>query len=159
MITRKQKKKLLLKLKLSLDSPTSTPSTAPIAKANNADDVFSNFLSAPPASASPRHDTNQSQSPSKQDESNDSAANRRSAEEESFFNQPAPAAEKKQLSKDSILALYGSSNQQPTMFTNPGMVVKLIPKKIVIIYMYSIFRVISTTNQYIPTSKYLSKWY
>lgn len=62
--------KLLLKLiifvynffliyRVFTDSPTSVPSTVPTAKANNADDVFSNFLSAPPATASPRHDANQ----------------------------------------------------------------------------------------------------
>ncbi|KAK6622333.1 hypothetical protein RUM44_002144 [Polyplax serrata] len=104
---------------LGLNSPT-TGSLAPTIT-NTADDVFSNFLSAPPASSSPRHDMSQS-SPSKPEETTDNASTKRTAEEESFFNQPTPSAEKKQLSKDSILALYGSSNQQPSpMFNNTGL--------------------------------------
>ncbi|KAL0277735.1 UNVERIFIED_CONTAM: hypothetical protein PYX00_004920 [Menopon gallinae] len=106
---------------LGLNSPTSTASPSSTAINNNSDDVFSNFLSAPTTtSSSPRHDANSSQTPSKT-EDGDSTSKRRSAEEESFFNQPTPSTEKKQLSKDSILALYGSSNQQQTMFTNPGL--------------------------------------
>nr|CAD7589417.1 unnamed protein product [Timema genevievae] len=49
----------------------------------------------------------------------------RSAEEESFFNQPAPSsAEKRQLTKDSILALYATQPTQPVsqqpIFGIPG---------------------------------------
>lgn len=102
------------------DSPTSATSTTTTNNTNNVDDVFSNFLSAPPANASPRHDANQSQSPSKPEEAIDASSNRRSAEEESFFNQPVPGTEKKQLSKDSIMALYGSGNPQPNLFANQG---------------------------------------
>jgi stromal membrane-associated protein len=51
----------------------------------------------------------------------------RSAEEESFFNQPAPSSqEKRQLTKDSIMALYSATPSQAQagnpapMFGIPG---------------------------------------
>lgn len=67
----------------------------------NGEDGFSGFLSA--------------KEEGKKDEKIDAAK----AEEESFFNQPAPSEkEKTKLTKDSILALYGNTPQQPIF--NPG---------------------------------------
>lgn len=67
----------------------------------NGEDTFSSFLSAC----------------SKQAKAANEAAKKEAdvrAEEESFFNQPAPTEkEKSKLTKDSILALYGNTPQQP----------------------------------------------
>ena len=123
---------------MKLDSPVSgTPSNT----SGSSDDVFSNFLSAPPASISPNHDKNQS--PGKTGEVTTTTENTtttttttRSAEEESFFNQSTINTEKK-LSKDSILALYGSSNvpnqNAATMYNNAGTLINLVLKVIIVI--------------------------
>ncbi|XP_063218040.1 stromal membrane-associated protein 1 isoform X2 [Bacillus rossius redtenbacheri] len=84
---------------LGLDAPECVPAGG--AATSPGDDIFSGFLSAPPvpASADPV-------SPARGEE----PGKGRSAEEESFFNQPAPSAqERRQLTKDSILALYSTS--------------------------------------------------
>nr|CAD7400911.1 unnamed protein product [Timema cristinae] len=107
---------------LGLESPvssTATPVSSSVS-AGGGDDIFSSFLSAPPASeaVSPAVNT-------KPVEKTEEPVKGRSAEEESFFNQPAPSsAEKRQLTKDSILALYATQPTQPVsqqpMFGIPG---------------------------------------
>lgn len=91
---------------VSTDTPTGSSSSP-----NKGDDIFSGFLSASAVSGSSAT-TGQASIPSeppKNDTVGNSADSKRSAEENSFFNQPAASAqEKKQLTKDSILALYSS---------------------------------------------------
>jgi stromal membrane-associated protein len=105
------------------DTPVGTSSSAGGAGTTGGDDIFSSFLSAPPAASSA---VSTSPSPDKKDADN---AKGRSAEEESFFNQPAPSnQEKRQLTKDSIMALYSAAPSQSQagnpapMFGIPGMV-------------------------------------
>lgn len=87
---------------LGLDTPTGSSSSP-----SKGDDIFSGFLSAPPAPASvPTANTSQPAEPVQSENAVASGDSKRSAEENSFFNQPA--AEKKPLTKDSILALYSS---------------------------------------------------
>ncbi|XP_043529664.1 stromal membrane-associated protein 1 isoform X1 [Frieseomelitta varia] len=96
---------------LGLDAPTTNQTNV-----NGAgDDIFSSFLSAPPASVS-------STSSSISNTTTNASTTVSKSEEESFFDQPAPSPqEKNKMSKDSILALYGTpSNQQSTMFAVPG---------------------------------------
>ncbi|KAK3930186.1 Stromal membrane-associated protein 1, partial [Frankliniella fusca] len=90
---------------LGLDTPTGSSSSP-----SKGDDIFSGFLSAPPAVGSTSAGaTTQTADPSKSEMAGNASDNKRSAEENSFFNQPAATAqEKKQLTKDSILALYSS---------------------------------------------------
>ena len=91
---------------LGLDTPTGSSSSP-----SKGDDIFSGFLSASsaPASTTTTNPTPVPTEPSKNDTGVSVADSKRSAEENSFFNQPAAtAAEKKQLTKDSILALYSS---------------------------------------------------
>nr|CAD7404347.1 unnamed protein product [Timema poppensis] len=107
---------------LGLESPegsTATPVSSSVS-AGGGDDIFSSFLSAPPATepVSPAGNTKPVEKP-------EEPVKGRSAEEESFFNQPAPSsAEKRQLTKDSILALYATQPTQPVsqqpMFGIPG---------------------------------------
>lgn len=106
---------------LGLDTPVGTSSSAGGAGTTGGDDIFSSFLSAPPAASSA---VSTSPSPDKKDADN---AKGRSAEEESFFNQPAPSnQEKRQLTKDSIMALYSAAPSQSQagnpapMFGIPG---------------------------------------
>lgn len=88
---------------LGLDTPTGSSSSP-----GKGDDIFSGFLSAPPSTGPSPNSTLNSDS-SKTENSSTSADSKRSAEENNFFNQPAASAqEKKQLTKDSILALYSS---------------------------------------------------
>ncbi|XP_067005780.1 stromal membrane-associated protein 1 isoform X2 [Anabrus simplex] len=84
---------------LGLDTPVGNPSSlSGAAVPNNGEDIFTSFLSAPPSSA-----------PVAAEPSEGDAGKGRTAEEESFFNQPAPSSqEKRQLTKDSILALYST---------------------------------------------------
>ncbi|XP_015590553.1 stromal membrane-associated protein 1 isoform X2 [Cephus cinctus] len=96
---------------LGLDAPESQTSAN---TSGSSDDIFSSFLSAPPASASPAANgaangiTNTTSMAGK-------------TEEESFFNQPAPTPqEKSKMTKDSILALYGTPSQQQQVFGVPG---------------------------------------
>lgn len=54
--------------------------------------------------------------PTKKDEITDAVK----AEEKNFFNQPAPSEkEKSKMTKDSIMALYGSAPPQPIVYPNP----------------------------------------
>lgn len=80
---------------LGLDVPEQTS----VNGAGAADDIFTTFLSAPPAA---------NQNGSGEKKSSDAVK----AEEESFFNQTAPSLqEKNKMTKDSILALYGTPSQ------------------------------------------------
>lgn len=95
---------------LGLDAPATNQSNV-----NGAgDDIFSSFLSAPPAASSG--------STSGTITSTDTPTAVSKSEEENFFDQPAPSSqEKNKMSKDSILALYGTpSHQQSAMFGVPG---------------------------------------
>ncbi|CAL7934318.1 unnamed protein product [Xylocopa violacea] len=95
---------------LGLDAPTNQSNV------NGAgDDIFSSFLSAPPATAISTNSTTSSTT------TNTSTTVSKS-EEESFFEQPASSLqEKNKMSKDSILALYGTpSHQQSAMFAVSG---------------------------------------
>jgi len=79
------------------------------------DDVFSSFLSAPPTSTT---------SSTGNDASNGSktiSGTSKSEEESNFFDQPTPLPqEKSKMTKDSILALYGTPSHQPTIYGIPG---------------------------------------
>ncbi|XP_058792931.1 stromal membrane-associated protein 1-like isoform X2 [Phymastichus coffea] len=86
---------------LGLDGPENQGSTN---GSSSGDDMFTSFLSAPPAAGAPV--TNGS--PAETNSTNSKS------EEESFFNQPAPTPqEKSKMTKDSILALYGTQPSQP----------------------------------------------
>lgn len=91
---------------LGLDAPTTNQPSAN----GSGDDIFSSFLSAPPTSV-PTSDSNTT---------NEIVTSK--SEEENFFDQPVPSSqEKSKLTKDSILALYGTpSPQQPAIFGVPG---------------------------------------
>lgn len=91
---------------LGLDAPASNQPSAN----GSGDDIFSSFLSAPPTSV-PTNDSNTT-----------SEATTSKSEEENFFDQPVSSSqEKSKLTKDSILALYGTPNpQQPPIFGVPG---------------------------------------
>ncbi|XP_011504373.1 PREDICTED: stromal membrane-associated protein 1 [Ceratosolen solmsi marchali] len=89
---------------LGLDAPESQTTTNGLA---SGDDIFSSFLSAPPASAA-------SVANGTLAESNTTSNLASKSEEESFFNQPTPMPqEKNKMTKDSILALYGTQPTQP----------------------------------------------
>ncbi|KAG5312427.1 SMAP1 protein, partial [Acromyrmex insinuator] len=92
---------------LGLDAPTTNQTNVN----GSGDDVFSSFLSAPPASvASTGNDSNGSKT---------TTASK--SEEESFFNQPTPLPqEKSKMTKDSILALYGTPSHQPAIYSVSG---------------------------------------
>lgn len=93
---------------LGLDAPVNLAN----ANGSSGDDIFSSFLSATPASASPAPTgvTNGS--------AGDAASK---TEEENFFNQPVPTPqEKSKMTKDSILALYGTPSHQPSPFGVSG---------------------------------------
>ncbi|XP_050459821.1 stromal membrane-associated protein 1 [Cataglyphis hispanica] len=93
---------------LGLDAPA----TNQINANGSGDDVFSSFLSAPPASTTT----------SGNDVSNGSkTATTIKSEEESFFEQSAPLSqEKSKMTKDSILALYGTPSHQSAIYGAPG---------------------------------------
>lgn len=96
---------------LGLDAPA----TNQINANGSGDDVFSSFLSAPPASTTT----------SGNDISNGSntASTITKSEEESFFEQTAPLSqEKSKMTKDSILALYGTPSHQSAIYGVPGAV-------------------------------------
>ncbi|OAD62744.1 Stromal membrane-associated protein 1 [Eufriesea mexicana] len=96
---------------LGLDAPaTNQPNVN-----GTGDDIFSSFLSAPPASVA-------STCSSTSGTTTNTSTTVNKSEDESFFDQPAPSVqEKNKMSKDSILALYGTpSNQQSAMFGVPG---------------------------------------
>ncbi|XP_076239144.1 stromal membrane-associated protein 1 [Calliopsis andreniformis] len=95
---------------LGLDAPATNQSNVN----GSGDDIFSSFLSAPPASGA-------SSSNSTSSTTVNTSATLSKSEEESFFDQPAQALqEKSKMSKDSILALYGTPSQQSAMFGVPG---------------------------------------
>ncbi|KAJ6647854.1 Stromal membrane-associated protein 1 [Pseudolycoriella hygida] len=77
-------------------SPPSNSSTVDLSS-----DVFSNFLSAPT--------TNVPFPPTSINSNNDSTSNTLAKEEKDFFNQAPNDAEKARMTKDSILALYGTA--------------------------------------------------
>lgn len=92
---------------------TDAPATNQINANGSGDDVFSSFLSAPPAS----------NTTSGNDISNGSktATTITKSEEESFFEQTAPLSqEKSKMTKDSILALYGTPSHQSAIYGVPG---------------------------------------
>ncbi|XP_047347848.1 stromal membrane-associated protein 1 [Vespa velutina] len=91
---------------LGLDAPTTNQPSAN----GSGDDIFSSFLSAPPTSA-PTTDGNTT-----------NEATTSKSEEENFFDQPVPLSqEKSKMTKDSILALYGTpSPQQQQIFRVSG---------------------------------------
>lgn len=75
-------------------------------------DEFTGFLSAPP-NVTPKTEQSKKKAEDVIRPTVDAAAAAK-AEEENFFNQPAPTEkEKTKLTKDSILALYGSAPQNP----------------------------------------------
>lgn len=91
-------------------SLTDAPTTNQTNVNGSGDDVFSSFLSAPPASIG-------------NDASNGSKTTTTASksEEESFFNQPTPLPqEKSKMTKDSILALYGTPSHQPAIYGISG---------------------------------------
>lgn len=82
---------------LGLDAPATNQPSAN----GSGDDIFSSFLSAPPTSTSTT------------DNNTTSEATTNKSEEENFFDQPVPLSqEKSKMTKDSILALYGTPNPQ-----------------------------------------------
>lgn len=94
-------------------SLTDAPATNQTNVNGSGDDVFSSFLSAPPASAASIGN----------DASNGSKTTTiaSKSEEESFFNQPTPLPqEKSKMTKDSILALYGTPSHQPAIYGISG---------------------------------------
>lgn len=96
---------------LGLDAPATTQSSVN----GSGDDIFSSFLSAPPASVA-----STGSSTSIVTTTTSTVASK--SEEENFFDQPAPSPqEKSKMTKDSILALYGTSNQQQSaIYGVPG---------------------------------------
>ncbi|XP_071448339.1 stromal membrane-associated protein 1-like isoform X2 [Hetaerina americana] len=94
---------------LGLDAPVPA-SVASGTLGGGGDDIFSSFLSGPPPA--PASATPAATSTGKADASS-SEAGKRTAEEESFFNQALSGGsqgEKKQLTKDSIMALYSQGS-------------------------------------------------
>ncbi|CAB0030058.1 unnamed protein product [Trichogramma brassicae] len=97
---------------LGLDAPENQTSTNGSGSAS--DDIFTSFLSAPPASSGAPAATNGSSSSTTTTSEAKNANNSAKSEEESFFNQTAPTPqEKSKMTKDSILALYGTQPTQP----------------------------------------------
>uniref|UniRef100_A0A8D8RF22 Stromal membrane-associated protein 2 n=1 Tax=Cacopsylla melanoneura TaxID=428564 RepID=A0A8D8RF22_9HEMI len=97
-------------LGLDISSSPDPVSQAPISTAanNSLDSEFNSFLSANTASPAPTIQP--------------STETNRTAEEDNFFNQPAPSAQtKKQLTTDSILALYGKSQPAPAQMMPQAM--------------------------------------
>ncbi len=91
---------------LGLSSPVSNAPTQP-SNSTTIDlstDAFSNFLSAPPAAAPASVVP-----PSSNNSNNDLTSNTLAKEEQDFFNQAPNDAEKARMTKDSILALYGTA--------------------------------------------------
>ncbi|XP_020280394.1 stromal membrane-associated protein 1-like [Pseudomyrmex gracilis] len=96
---------------LGLDAPATNQTSVN----GSGDDVFSSFLSAPPASTIPSG--NETSNGNK----TTTTTTISKSEEESFFDQPTPLPqEKSKMTKDSILALYGNSSYQPQMYGVPG---------------------------------------
>ncbi|XP_014488175.1 PREDICTED: stromal membrane-associated protein 1-like isoform X2 [Dinoponera quadriceps] len=98
---------------LGLDAPTANQTNVN----GSGDDIFSSFLSAPPASmASIVNDTS---------DANNTTTIISKNEEESFFEQSSLRSvpqEKSKMTKDSILALYSTPSHQPTIYGVPGTV-------------------------------------
>jgi len=84
------------------------------------DDVFSSFLSAPPTSTASSNGNDTSNG------SKTTSGTNKSEEESNFFDQPTPLPqEKSKMTKDSILALYGTPSHQPTIYGIPGKKIKI----------------------------------
>lgn len=95
---------------ITITSTESSKQTTDLLGLQNGEDGFSNFLSAPSV---------------KEDKNGETKADDTKSEEESFFNQTAPTEkEKAKMTKDSILALYGSAptitNFNPTYSNQPA---------------------------------------
>jgi len=103
------------------------------------DDVFSSFLSAPPTSTT---------SSTGNDASNGSktiSGTSKSEEENNFFDQPTPLPqEKSKMTKDSILALYGTPSHQPTIYGIPGKKIKITESNIFLVRYVYIHKIIFT---------------
>ncbi|XP_076175345.1 stromal membrane-associated protein 1 [Ptiloglossa arizonensis] len=95
---------------LGLDAPAANQSNIN----GSGDDIFSSFLSASPSTVSINSCTSNT--------TTDASTSISKSEEESFFNQPAPSPqERSKMSKDSILALYGTPGyQQSAIYGVPG---------------------------------------
>lgn len=92
----------------STDAPTANQTSVN----GSGDDIFSSFLSASPASTG-----NEGSDGSK----TTTTTTTNKSEEESFFDQPTPLPqEKSKMTKDSILALYGTPSHQPAIYGVPG---------------------------------------
>lgn len=120
---------------LGLSSPTNVPSDV---KKNHVDlntnnDVFSCFLSGPQNStANSTDDTTKTQvQNSQQNNGNDTSATSLAQEEQDFFNQIPTEREKTKMTKDSILALYGTAptamGQFNSVTANQQFVSQMIP--------------------------------
>ncbi|XP_011634387.2 stromal membrane-associated protein 1 [Pogonomyrmex barbatus] len=95
---------------LGLDAPATNQTNVN----GSGDDVFSSFLSAPPASALTGNDAANG--------TKTTTTTTSKSEEESFFDQPTSLSqEKSKLTKDSILALYGTPSHQPVVYGVAGM--------------------------------------
>ncbi|XP_022196124.1 stromal membrane-associated protein 1 [Nilaparvata lugens] len=95
----------LLGLDSSIGDPVSCSSGV-----SSSDDMFTSFLSAPAPSAASFTSLASATANSIMNSPATAAATKRTPEEDSFFNQPV-AQEKKQLTTDSILALYAKTPQ------------------------------------------------
>ncbi|XP_043270220.1 stromal membrane-associated protein 1 [Venturia canescens] len=97
---------------LGLDAPVSQTNAN---GSTSGDDIFSSFLSATPANSSPAPPTGATNG------SAESTGVASKTDEENFFNQPAPTPqEKSKMTKDSILALYGTPSHQQSPFAVQG---------------------------------------
>ncbi|KAG7213617.1 hypothetical protein KM043_002868 [Ampulex compressa] len=96
---------------LGLDAPTTNQSNVN----GSGDDIFSSFLSASPVPATLISSTTVNAV-------THTTASTCKSEQDSFFDQPSPMPqEKSKMTKDSILALYGTpTHQQPAIFGVPG---------------------------------------
>lgn len=96
-------------------STTDAPTANQTNVNGSGDDIFSSFLSASPAST-----TSTGNDGSDGTKTTTTTTNNKS-EEESFFDQPTPLPqEKSKMTKDSILALYGTPSHQPVIYGVPG---------------------------------------
>lgn len=93
---------------LGLDAPATNQTSVN----GSGDDVFSSFLSAPPTSAATSIGNDASNG-----KKTTAGGTSKSEEESSFFDQPTPLPqEKSKMTKDSILALYGTPSHPPTIY-------------------------------------------
>lgn len=104
------------KFNFETKSFSDVPESQSSANGSSGDDIFSSFLSAPPSSSA------SSVNGGSTNTSSSSATNPAGkTEEENFFNQPMPSTqEKNKMTKDSIMALYGTSSQKPSFPATSG---------------------------------------